>query len=223
LDAYASEVLKDGPIAYYRLDDAVGSATAADFMGNYPAASSSFGVSFGQAGLFAGSLASVALDGTGFLDVRNAFGFSGKQPFTIEGWAQRASDDRDQHYFAASIRTDTMQISYGLFHLMASLGFERSDGLGWDGAYSPDTFAVYTAAHIAAVFDGTSVSLFQDGMMVGEQLNALIDIPSTPIVFRWGGAPGGLSMFSGKLDDLAIYDHALSPARIVAHYKAAVP
>ena len=58
----------------------------------------------------------------------------------------------------------------------------------------------------------------------GERRSILAGIRSYT---KWAGAlmlgttGGGSAVFEGKLDEMAIYDHALSEERIAAHYQAA--
>jgi hypothetical protein len=47
--------------------------------------------------------------------------------------------------------------------------------------------------------------------------------PGTPFNFTVGGFPPGGQLYQGGIDEVAYYDHALTPVQVLAHYQAAVP
>lgn len=70
--------------------------------------------------------------------------------------------------------------------------------------------------HATAVYDGAQMRLYQDGLLVGSASktgNVSTD-PSTPVAI--GANPNGSERFDGRVDELRVYNHALSPERIEA-------
>jgi hypothetical protein len=79
--------------------------------------------------------------------------------------------------------------------------FATASGTGW--ATGPH--------HFAAVADGTDLLLYVDGVEVAtEACVGSFAVTSTGF--------GGIGVF----DELAVYDHALTPERVLAHYEAGV-
>jgi hypothetical protein len=68
--------------------------------------------------------------------------------------------------------------------------------------------------HVAATYDGTTLKLFKDGVEVGSVAAQQPYADTNPLFL--GGDPGcsGRNWFGGMIDDLRIYDEALSAAGI---------
>jgi hypothetical protein len=78
--------------------------------------------------------------------------------------------------------------------------------------------------HVVGVYDGTNISTYVNGVL-GATTNFTGSVrPNTnsaiPLTFggRADGASGYYS-YAGQIDDAAVYDKALSPARILSHYQ----
>jgi hypothetical protein len=80
-----------------------------------------------------------------------------------------------------------------------------------------------TWVHAAASYDGTTMRLFQDGVLVGATgKTGLVDIE--PGVAAWIGAnPGqGNQVFDGRIDDVKIFRRGLDAAEVQAEMAAPV-
>lgn len=71
--------------------------------------------------------------------------------------------------------------------------------------------------HLAAVYDGSSMMVYQDGVEVGRQSNSGSITGSNSVPVWLGGNPSGATdrPFDGLLDDLRIYDRALNDSEIM--------
>jgi hypothetical protein len=70
--------------------------------------------------------------------------------------------------------------------------------------------------HMALVYDGSAVTIYKDGEAVGSTV-IQGPISSNPAVSAWigGNPPSATSKpFDGVLDDVRVYERALSPAEI---------
>jgi hypothetical protein len=79
-------------------------------------------------------------------------------------------------------------------------------------------------AHLVMAYDGALMRLYVDGVL-RDTANGLLDVPNSPdarLVFG-DRVQGTFYKLHGVLDEIAIYDHALSPARVAAHFAAAGP
>jgi hypothetical protein len=71
--------------------------------------------------------------------------------------------------------------------------------------------------HVAGVFDGSNLSVYLDGRLDGNiPFLGEIDVSDNPLrigIDGWNNFP-----FVGTVDEVAIYDHALSPDEIAVHF-----
>jgi len=74
---------------------------------------------------------------------------------------------------------------------------------------------------VVLVREGDRVAVYLDGNPEPEISGQVKPNATCPTIFL-GGRNDGFSNFEGKLDEAAIYNRALSPEEIVAHYRAAV-
>ncbi|MEJ7730135.1 MAG: LamG domain-containing protein [Polyangiaceae bacterium] len=75
--------------------------------------------------------------------------------------------------------------------------------------------------HVVARMDGAAqqMRVFHDGVLIGAQDGSDCAMIDNAGVLRLGGNSGGGSRYAGGVDEVAIYDHALSDARILAHWQ----
>ena len=71
-DDFATQVLADGPVGYWRLGEPAGSLTAADASGNNNPGTCTGGITFGQPGLHGGDTAALFDGATGRISVTNS-------------------------------------------------------------------------------------------------------------------------------------------------------
>ena len=68
--------------------------------------------------------------------------------------------------------------------------------------------------------DLSNVILYVDGVERSRTATSRL-VSDTPTIFRIGrGEFFGGGFFPGKMDEVAVYDHALPPTRVQAHYAA---
>ncbi|MDP9223195.1 MAG: LamG domain-containing protein, partial [Actinomycetota bacterium] len=97
---------------------------------------------------------------------------------------------------------------------------------------APGTFAQALSAssyddkswhHVVATYDGHWVNLFIDGALVGSE-HHIGKIRRTPQPIVLGdissSRTGGPTQFQGDIDELAVYDRALSPTQVDEHYRS---
>jgi hypothetical protein len=72
-----------------------------------------------------------------------------------------------------------------------------------------------TWSHLAMTWDGTTQRLFVNGVQVGTR--ALADtLPNSTGVLRFGGNNVWSEWFAGRLDEIRVYDRALTQAELQA-------
>lgn len=221
---YSLEVLADNPIAYWKFDESSGSVMV-DSSGN------------GNDGLYVGdpSRNPGAGYGTGLslnLDGFNDYGtvtVTIGESFTAEVWARSSAATWNKNGWFASARSDSGFIlhpdesgttvrgfvydSAGNFHAMTSVDV---------GAGNLQEFHHYVATYDADTDTGVFYLDGQVAETTTELLANNIRSPSTMIQLWLGRDQFGTDRYGfGQLDEMALYDTALSADRVEAHYNAA--
>jgi len=216
---YVQAVFADEPSLYYRLEETSDDELVKDETGKHPATFRRGGV-HGVAGVFPGSSA-LRLSGTGGIDAEDIFDFEGRAPFTLEAWYLPEGYDMQYRFLFHHNEGDGPRQNYGLYmHSNDGLGFERYiDNAG--RSVNVQAPSVGTWHHIVAVYDGERLQLFIDAALVGSTADgrsAKDKRAPLQIAYGWSDGKGVLR---GTVDELAIYEKALSQARIQAHFDAA--
>ena len=91
--------------------------------------------------------------------------------------------------------------------------------------YSVDSYTLRRWQHVVAVKDGPAMKLYINGELVGEgrDTNELPTGLRLLIGRLYPNAPISVRPFIGQLDELAIYDRALSPEEIAKHFQLIRP
>jgi hypothetical protein len=226
-DHYATMIMGDNPMAYWRLDETNGT-TAFDSAG-------------GHDGTYSGSLtlgASGALPG----DSDTAVHFSGGHvlvpytpvlnpgsAFTVEFWA---NTDVDALQAGATYVPMGSQFRNGGGRDGWAF-YDNNDGNGWElqmGDPSGVAYYAYGSAealgnywyYVAAIWDGNStLSLYAENQLVGQNTQVqnggvYVPNPSQPLII--GNRNDFNFPFAGLMDEVAFYNYALSADQISNHW-----
>jgi concanavalin A-like lectin/glucanase superfamily protein len=236
-DDYAIAVLADAPMAYYRFDE--GQGTVARDSSGHGHDGTYEGVSFLAEGVVSGNRA-LALNGKGGVDLGDSeeFAFSGNAPFSIEAWLQTSAtsfqivinrSERDltamdaRYGYDLSFRVDPKMIAED------EILIERLNGEAPAGSCTlnpPNTTGAYRGhfVHAVATYDGSALRLFADGIEPSPAKHpCALELDAVKRSLRIGSKPMGVEGFQGALDEIAIYDKALTPERVQAHFAAISP
>jgi hypothetical protein len=225
--SYAELVLSDHPVGYWRFGDAPGATLASDASGNlHPGVFTANGVTLAQAGAIAGDPDQAArFDGStgcAAVGIDEAFDFSGNHSYSVEVWMD-VSQPPDGIYRHPFWRSDpSLSSDYGLFvNGPTGLGFERIVAANrmLAGIPAPPLTAFH---HVVGTYDGATgaLTLYLDSVEVATVIDTRAQDPLTGAL-DVGCRPSnttGFDDYAGTLDEAAIYDFALSPARIAAHW-----
>jgi hypothetical protein len=223
---YASTVLSDSPLAYWRLDETTGT-TAHDATGNGNDATYTGGYTQGAAGALIGDPDTAAtLDGvSGYVDAGDRFNFAGNAPHTLEIWALPANIGVSyQRLFSRELST-TPREGYLVFvrgpNAADPSTFSVERWAGGAANQCPQTASISQVwHHFVATYDGATSRVYLDGTLAAAQPAALA--LSTTTASLWIGASvfDTAALFAGSVDEVAVYGTALSAARISAHFHA---
>jgi hypothetical protein len=138
---------------------------------------------------------------------------------TIEAWVRPS--------ILGSWRTVVLKqspsgLAYSLYASNDRSVAETDVSIGSDvGAAAPVALAVNAWSHVAASYDGTMLRLFVNGVEVGSRPVSGSMLTSTGVL-RIGGNSVWSEFFAGRIDEIRIYDRALTQAEIAADMAAPI-
>lgn len=202
--AYTALVLAHNPIGYWPMTDLTAAVGA-----TLTAAAPSGQVSDSES-LVVGGPANGAKSLTGFQTMPYSAAIpslAGLTTLTFEAWVvPRATGMVMMQKGGIKIATRATGLPYW--------EVTTNEGATWiDSSISADVDARH---HLVGVTDGATHKIYLDGVLQGSVSwgNAIVD-GNDPLYI--GGFPG-VSLLSGIIDEVAVYDHALSSEQILAHY-----
>jgi hypothetical protein len=220
---YRDTIMADAPLAYWRFGELTG-PIANDETGHGNAAAIGSGVTWNAPGaLLNDANTAVHLSATQGLEIADQFDFTGNQPYSLEGWVYPdvAIDSLYRHLFFKDNITgpSTGREEYGVY-LQATDGlvFERYVMGTATKAFAPLP-PLHQWVYVVATYDGARLVLYVDGLSVQTTNDTRPQLPKTTPEFL--GCKGFDNVaIQGALDEFAIYNYALSPAQVAAHWKA---
>ena len=215
---YRELVLSHGPEAYWRLGETTG-PTAVDETGNgHDGTYTGTGETLGAAGLITDDPnPSVHFDGAaGHVDMGEFLG-NGWAAITLEAWIYEDTTTR------IAVIAGRDKFGEDTPNPYAIVGFNNG---AWDfrihagGVYHNLNTPASTGRHyLAFTYDGTTFSAYVDGQLVGsEAASGAIQTDST-LPFRIGNYSDGGGVYPGRIDEVAIYERALSSFEIQEHWR----
>jgi hypothetical protein len=228
---YPAAILADNPLAYFRLEETSG-ATAFDgsASGAFPGAyvtSGAFPV-LGWPGMETNAIALSAVQGGNHVAVGYYPEFNQPGPFSFEIWARPISIPTGGNYRcpignspAYGTATQSGWYVYQTPDVPSELALVTPTG---DIFIQTTNYTVFSWQHIAGTYDGTNMSFYVNGNLIGTQRAAAYVANSInnaeKCVFALGQRGDGYGNFDGDLDEAAFYTNTLSLAQIQAHYQA---
>ena len=218
---YDQVVLADSPAAYWRLGESSGSA-AADSSGNGNAGTYQNGVTLGAAGLIGGGNTAASFDGVD--DRVVAFDTASLSPtnaVSAEAWVRATTFAPG----AGTYRTIVFKANSYWLRVDNVGGVQRArfyirDGGTYFGATSAVTLTAGTTYHPVGTYDGTTLRIYVNGVLQGSAAHTgAVDDTTSAVVIS--NPPS--NAWDGRLDEIAIYNTALSTTRVQAHYASGAP
>ncbi len=165
------------------------------------------------------SNSAISVTASDFVSSASALSLVGQVPRTVSGWFKVATN-QSQSVFCYGGRTlglDLWEIDF--------TSDRKIFGHFWGGGYdtltgTTQTFSLNQWVMATLVYDGTTVYVYQNGALINQKALTLATTSSLAYI-GGGNDSGGLydyDQFSGQIDDVKIWDTALTPAEVLSDY-----
>lgn len=213
---YAAQVLADEPVGYWRLGEPSGSAAQdASGLGNHGTYTGD--VMPGHPGALAGDPDTAADFMGGYVSVPDSDSLSPSGQFTLEAWVN-IDDVCSQHSLVE--KYDTPAFNGYLLRVVPG-GQLSAFTLGGDGQAAAVTGETVVMPdewhHVVAVYDGTSLSVYLDGELDGSVATTVNPLDGAADLKLGARGDDAGTRLRGVLDEVAVYDHALTAEQIQQH------
>ncbi len=223
---YFGAVLADNPVAYWRLGESAGPTSVDSWGGKDGVYSGTPG--YGTAGLITGD-ANTAVTFSG--DDRTEVPFSPDLnnpagPFTVELWTTPTVSG-SQIVYGSQDRSTTRKgfyigYNFGGFgnRWVCFLGNSANGNVGVPGTTVLQTGVRY---HVVVTYDGTTARMYVNGLLEGTLaipfgVGAGFFEANTSVTARIGArADSATGAYDGVIDDVAVYNYALTQAQVQKH------
>lgn len=234
-DAYKAAVLADSPVGYWRFNEDYGTATYADSSGNSYALTAVNGSMVPMIGAIVGSpdramFSALANGQRASLPAGLQTGWPSGQSFSIEAWVWPSVGSTWSPLFdigtTASSSNNRISFNFGTNvaanPVTPTFIVHASDGSA-DSITCPKYIVGSSWMHMVGTTDGSTMKLYVNGSLCAS--GAVGITVSTGVNRNQGGVfttPYADSPPSAGIDELALYNTALSAARVLAHFQAGV-
>jgi hypothetical protein len=211
-------VLTDAPLSYWRFEETAGTV-AKDEMGRHDGAYETVSKLGVEGATTNGRAVEVGPEGS--VRIGQAYDLSGDAPYSLEGWMKTnayGGDLFNKMQYDPTYPTVgwllTLDMPEGRYTFECWWNKAARRGVSMTTAVSTSRFA-----HVVVTFDGLNApKLYVDGVVQTDPTQSY-ENASAPIANNIPLTLGG--GFGGEIDEVAIYDHLLTPDRIKAHRDAA--
>lgn len=216
------DVLLHGLVSWWKLDETGGSSVSDGVPPEYQGTASG-GVAFNQPGATPYSGKSVQFDGlSGKVDVPFAQDLN-LPTFTVALWAKVVGGAG--MYRAPLSNRRTGPTGGYVFYAGPNNRWQlwAGNGSAWN-TLDGGPAALNQWVHLAATYDGTNLSFYRDGALVGSTPIAMVPSSSLPLRMGAGANEGPAQYwFPGQVDDVRVFREALDVASVASLYSNRPP
>ncbi len=228
IGSYAGAVLAVSPSGYWRLGESSGTTATAYAGGQNGTYTNS--PTLGVAGNLSNDPdTAVTFNGTGnvvtFGDVHD---YAGTSPFTVDFWMNRSGTTPASRVWMCGKERYVSDTNRGGWAVMIAGSADASPNNIMVGRYDGTSGATEITSktqtvagtwyHVVATYDGTTMSLYVNGVLEASAASSL-SVENNTTSMSVGGLPSS-NYFTGTLDEVAVYDKVLSATTISGQYAA---
>jgi hypothetical protein len=151
------------------------------------------------------------LHGAAFLQTPDAAGLDLSADFSIEGWIRLRTASAPNGYRILNKSTDGVFDGYYLDVYPQYLRMDARNANITGGTLLP----VGSWLHVAGVVQGNVILLYLNGVVDGAGSNT-VATPVNTLPVRIGASESGIALFDGEIDELTVYNRALTAAEVKA-------
>ena len=213
----AADAQPTGLVAGYGFNETSGS-TVTDVSGNNNTGTLGSGVTRTTQGKFGGAL---LFNGSSFVTVPHAASLNLASGMTLSAWVFPTVNPVN---WSTAIMKE--QPGWFVYALYAGSPTNRPNIYifttnGENGIAGPSALALNTWSHLAATYNGATLSIYVNGALAASQaMTGPINTATSPL--RFGGNNVWGEYFTGRLDEVRVYNRALSEAEIQTDMNTAV-
>jgi hypothetical protein len=130
-------------------------------------------------------------------------------PMTIAAWVNPANENN----FVALVDKDYNYLGY-TFYLAYNQVFMQISSTSSSSRLYAGNVPVNTWSHIAGVYDGSQILIYVNGVLVGQTPAGGLSNCAKDLYIGMYGSPGSGRYFPGLMDNVRIYNRALSAAEV---------
>jgi hypothetical protein len=218
---YESAILADKPVAFYPLNESSG-ITAYDLVGGYDGTYTN-APTFDAPGPSSFIPEGVTFDGMSqYVLIPNSPALDFANEITLEAWVQPDTNQPSGNLadiiakgYDSGQNTDEMQL-----RVQDSTYFDGGYYNGVQGGgYTAGGVVTTNWSHVVLTGDGADWNLYQNGVLVDNTPASVTLVNfSDPWAIANGTANGNGRLYGGNISAAAIYNYALTPSQVSAHY-----
>ncbi|MCX6748599.1 MAG: LamG domain-containing protein [Candidatus Pacearchaeota archaeon] len=189
----------------------------------------------GTVNLIAGKIGNAAQFSGGWIDVGKDSSLNIQGPLTVEAWIKPNSGMTNGNYYYNILGKQTIyELGYGLNIAGAYNSFNfwtrnpsAVSAAGW--GYTNEANVINRWIHLVGVFNGNKERFYVNGTLVADNNGGVAsgDTSTCPLRIGNTGCPGGGNgysdqPFSGTIDEVAVWNKALTQAEVLDHYNSGI-
>jgi len=191
------------------------SGTIVDYSGEGNNGTTYGGVTYGAEGKFNTALEFDGVDD--YVSVPDSDSLDITDAITIEAWVYREFEDNNVHEVVCK-GSDSGHKGYRLDFAGPRVRFRLGNGSDWIGVESLSEISPKTWYHVVGTYDGSIIKIYVNG----EEENSIVmegTVQSSSFsVFLGQYVVNGIYLFDGKIDEVCIWERALSPTEVQILY-----
>ena len=212
--------------SYWRLGE-TSSASAADSKGTITGSYVN-GVTLGGGGaLLSDSNGAPSFDGVDdYVEIGDVYDFAGTAAFSIEFWIKKDVQEAtkwarliDKHKVTTPRDGWVFSVAPDTAGKPGVILFERWGGGTQHSMASSTVTAVGTWYHVVGTYDGATMRLYVNGVLESSRASS-VAMSDLTVPLRIAASAEGGSNFDGTIDEVAIYNVALTGAQVLQHFNA---
>jgi hypothetical protein len=204
-----TSIVKADLIGWWRLDEGSGT-TVADMSGNGHDGFFAEGTPEWVEGKFGNAL---KFDGTNKVEIPDHPDFHLTDAVSIALWAK--PEDSQPEYAKFFCKQKSGEYPYGIQYNQSGSSIRGTVNASARSDTSSTPAFVGEWAHLCMTYDGTTVILYKDGVEVGRN-DASGELQQNDLSLSIGGRLSSGQNFNGAIDDVKLYNHALTPDEVLA-------